>query len=257
MKVAVFGAEGFTGRAILANMKDRHEVHAVCRNPEAWQQWSDIDGDWDGLTTYGDIVDYEHVDAVVSQVEGIIHTTVYFAPGGDGYSTSDEKPFLVNLKGLWNVLQCARLHDIRRVVHIGSCGTVHPDGVFFDSDIRRPDGELYGITKRLQEEMCRQFYDAFKLSIIVLRPDYIVDTRIDIGRHREEMGGEGGRPWRNGLVCRHDLAEACRLAIECDGTDFDILHAVGTKEAEEHCNVGRTREVLGLEFRGDLDKYRS
>ncbi|MDP6117409.1 MAG: NAD-dependent epimerase/dehydratase family protein, partial [Planctomycetota bacterium] len=88
MKVAVFGAEGFTGRAILANMKDRHEVHAVCHNPEAWQQWSDIDGEWDGLTTYGDIVDYDHVDAVVSQVEGIIHTAVYFAPGGDGYSTS-------------------------------------------------------------------------------------------------------------------------------------------------------------------------
>ena len=36
---------------------------------------------------------------------------------------------------------------------------------------RRPDGSMYAIQKRLQEEMCRQFYDAAALPIIVLRPD--------------------------------------------------------------------------------------
>jgi nucleoside-diphosphate-sugar epimerase len=27
----------------------------------------------------------------------------------------------VNLKGLWNVLECAQQQELRRVVHIGSC----------------------------------------------------------------------------------------------------------------------------------------
>ena len=31
--------------------------------------------------------------------------------------------------------------------------------VFFDEDVRRPDCGLYPVHKRLQEEMCRQFYE--------------------------------------------------------------------------------------------------
>ena len=31
------------------------------------------------------------------------------------------------------------------------------------------------VSKRLQEEMCRQYHEAFGTKIVVLRPDYIVD----------------------------------------------------------------------------------
>ena len=102
----------------------------------------------------------------------------------------DQKAFLVNLKGLWNVLESARQRGIERVVHIGSCMTVHPKGIFFSAEIRSTEGDLYGICKRLQEEMCRQFHDASGMKTIVLRPDYIVDSRLGIGRHREELKGK-------------------------------------------------------------------
>ena len=32
----------------------------------------------------------------------------------------------------------------------------------------------------MQEEMCRQFYDAHALSVAVLRPDYIIDMRLGL-----------------------------------------------------------------------------
>jgi hypothetical protein len=57
-------------------------------------------------------------------------------------------------------------------------------------------------------------------------------------------------------VCRHDLAEACRLALETDKVDHDVFNIVGTPEATKTCNVGRAGEVLGLEFKGDLEQYR-
>lgn len=60
---------------------------------------------------------------------------------------------------------------------------------------------------------------------------------------------------KNGWVCRHDLAQACRLALETDKVDFDVLHVVGTPGAYKTCNVGRTKEILGLEFKGDLEQY--
>ena len=119
-----------------------------------------------------------------------------------------------------------------------------------------PGSVLYPITKRLQEEMCRSFHDAHGSRIIVLRPDYIVDSRIGLGRHRETLGPPD-HPARNGWVCRHDLAEACRLAVESEEIDFDIFHIVGTPEADQTCNVARSREVLGLTYRGDLEQYRA
>ena len=103
--------------------------------------------------------------------------------------------------------------------------------------------------------MCRQFHEAHGMSIIVLRPDYIVDTRLGIDFERRKLG-EGGCPIRCGAVCRHDFAEACRLALESETIDFDVLHIVGTPEAEATCNVARAAGVLGLTYKGDLERYR-
>ena len=257
MNIAVFGAAGWVGRAVLENLRaHHHHVRAVDHNQAAWEGLRDIDGDWQGdETVHGDIVDYAAVDAALDVPDGmdgmdaVIHTTVL---GGGGYGTDDEAPFLVNLKGLWNVLEAARLRGIARVVHVGSCHVEHPDRVFFHADIRRPDGSLYAVTKRLQEEMCRQFHDAFDLSIVVLRPCSIVDSRLGIGKNRKPLAGG----WNTGWVCRHDLAEACRRAAQVEGIEFEVLHAAGTREADTFCNVARTRQVLDMEFRGDLDQYR-
>lgn len=254
MKVAVFGAAGWVGRAILENLSGRHEIRASDCTAEAWDVWKDLDGTWEGEIVNGDIADYTTVSQVVAGMEAVIHAAVlYNAP--DAYGVDDERPYLFNLKGLWNVLESARQHGVRRVVHMGSCPTVHPEGVFFSAGVRRPDGSPYAVSKRLQEEMCRQYHEACGLSIVVLRSDYIVDSRLGLGREREKLGPGGSRR-ANGWVCRHDVAEACRLAMESDSIDFDIFHVVGTSEADANCNVARSREILGLEYRADLDQYR-
>ena len=253
MKVVVFGAEGWTGRAVLANLEGRHEIRSAVYSSESWEQWDDIDGEWQGEEVhYGDIADFKVVHRATEGMDTIIHLAVHFSYRSTVPVEDDVKSFLVNLKGLWNVLESAHRRGIERVVHIGSCMTVHPKGIFFSADTRSIEVSQYGICKRLQEEMCRQFHDAFGMKTIVLRPDYIVDSRVGIGRNREALKGH----YRNGWVCRHDLAEACRLAIESTTIDHDIFHVVGTPEARETCNVERTETVLGLKFRGDLDQYK-
>ena len=177
--------------------------------------------------------------------------------GGD--DSENEQIWLVNLKGLWNVLDAARrTPSVQRVVHLGSCHSQHPDVPFFSADVRRPDGSLYAVTKRLQEEMCRQFYDAHGLRTIVLRPDCIMDCELGIGRFKEALPGPftGGDGW----VDRHDLAEAVRLAIVSDtAPDFDVLHTVhtsadGMPPPDETCNTVRTREVLGWQPRANAER---
>ena len=257
MKILVCGAAGWTGRAVLEDLQGRHQVRAFERNDQAWEVWEDINGPapTDVEIVHGNIVDFDTVDQAVQGTDAVIHLTVYFPDDDADKAARDETPFLVNLKGLWNVLEASRRHGIQRVVHMGSCHATHPHGVFYSADVRRPDGHLYAICKRLQEEMCRQFFEAHRLSVVVLRPDYIVDSRLGIGRFRDALGPDCTHP-NDGWVCRHDLATACRLAIEHESLEFEVLHTVGTAGAEETCNVTRTRELLGLVFQGDLNQYR-
>lgn len=251
MKIVLFGSAGWLGRAILSASVNRAEIRAFDRGPEAWEEWRDLDGDWTGgEVIHGDITDFGAVTGVVAGMDAVIHTAVFYPRTNLEH---DPRPFLVNLKGLWNVLEAARREGIERVVHVGSCMTIHPRGLFFDADVRSTEGDLYGICKRLQEEMCRQFHDAYGMSTIVLRPDYIVDSRLGLGRHREQLDPET-HPWRLGWVCRHDLAEACLLAAEKPNLGHEVLHIA--PGAEGHCNVERARQVLSLEFQGDLERFR-
>ncbi|MDA0711050.1 MAG: NAD(P)-dependent oxidoreductase [bacterium] len=240
MKVIVFGAAGWLGRAILSSLSPHHQVTAFDRSAEAWHRCDQIDGTWqDGPVIHGDISNYDAVAQAIEGVDVVIHAAVYAAPGG--YHEHDEKPFLVNLKGLWNVLHSVHQAGIKRVVHIGSCQVVHPTGVFFDREVRRPDGHLYAISKRLQEEMCRQFHDAFGLSQVVFRPCTIIDGRLGVDKAGSAL--EPGT-WHVNWVCRHDIGDACKAAIEKPDLDFEILHVAGSPEADAHCNVAHTREIL-------------
>lgn len=246
MNVAVFGAAGWVGRAVLAHFAGRHTVRAFERSPQAWDKYDELDGAWDGEKRYGDMADFDAVDAAIEGCDGVVHLAAYF--GYENTPEYDTQPFLVNVKGLWNVLESARRRGVTRVVHMGSCMVEHPAGLFFDAEVRSPEGTLYGISKRLQEEMCRQFHDAFQSRIIVFRPCSIVDSRLKVNRDFSPAGDPAGTGW----VCRHDLAEGCHLALENESVDFAVLHTAGNPAAEAHCNVRLSKELLGLEYRGQL-----
>ena len=47
MKVAVIGAAGWVGRAVLEGFAGRHEVRAFDFSPESWEQYAQYDGEWE------------------------------------------------------------------------------------------------------------------------------------------------------------------------------------------------------------------
>ena len=101
MKVAVIGAAGWVGRAVLANFAGRHEVRAFDYNSEAWEVYRQYDGDWEGEKVYGDVADFHAVDSALDGMEGVVNLAAYF--GYDDPPEDNVKPFLVNVKGMWNV----------------------------------------------------------------------------------------------------------------------------------------------------------
>lgn len=251
MHITVFGAAGWAGRAVLQNLAGRHEVRAVDLNAQAWDKLADLDGPPpDGEVVQCDIRDYHAVDRCLEGTDAVIHLTVAFP----GEKEKAEKGFSVNLHGLWNLLECCRVREIGPIVHVGSCQVEHPTE-FLESHVRRHDGHAYAVTKRLQEEMCRQFHEAWGSRIIVLRPAQIVDLEKGLAHTRDRLG-TGHWHTSSGWICRHDLAEACRCAAESTTIDHDILHIVGTPESDATCNASRAREVLGFEPKGDVERYR-
>jgi len=222
---------------------------------------------------YGDISDNALVRELIEGCDAVVHCTAYF-PGGD--NPGDDLPWTINVKGLWNILDCCRGSEtIQRVVHIGSCSTVWPGSVaspergsvFFDASVRRPDTSLYSATKRLQEELCRQFHDSDGLPIVVLRPDGIMDLRHSLTRVGGQGSARGTAPIESrpgvGSVCRFDIAAACRGAIDL-GADhpFEVLHVAtldtslpAAERASAFCNVQRTASLLGVSFEHDLSSY--
>jgi nucleoside-diphosphate-sugar epimerase len=242
MKVTVIGGAGFVGRAVLAHFAERHEVRAFDHDPRAWDVYRHFDGDWDGEQIFGDVSRFADVDRALAGMDAVVNLSAYF--GGDDPPEDDVKPFLINIKGMWNILESAHRRSLRRVVQMGSCLVRHPDGRFFSSDVRSQEGDLYGITKRLQEEVCRQHHEAYGSRIIIFRPCSIGDSRLGVDRD--------GRPARGGInwVCRHDLAEACHLALENQTIDFDIMHTASHPDADRYCNVARSRQLLGLVYKG-------
>ena len=65
MKVAVLGAAGWVGRAVLSNLEGKHEICAFDYGPKAWDHASKVDGEWsDGEVVHGDISDFSTVEKV-------------------------------------------------------------------------------------------------------------------------------------------------------------------------------------------------
>ena len=76
MKVAVIGAAGWVGRAVLANFAGRHEVRAFDFSPQAWDVYRQYDGDWDGEKVYGDVSNFADVHAALDGMDGAISSLI-------------------------------------------------------------------------------------------------------------------------------------------------------------------------------------
>ena len=73
MRVAVFGAGGWLGRAIISNVQASHDITAVDLSACSWDKWNDVDPEWNGKVIYGDISDYSHVEEVILR-SGFCHS---------------------------------------------------------------------------------------------------------------------------------------------------------------------------------------
>ena len=126
----------------------------------------------------GDVLDYTKLEAVMAGHDAVVNTIM--APNSS-YGM-DGPGFDINVRGMFNLLEAARVCKVQRFVHTSS-GAVHggySEDTFLTHDLYPlKAASSYDLSKLLQEELARNYYEQHGLSIACIRPWGIIDFRRD------------------------------------------------------------------------------
>ncbi len=229
MRVLLAGAAGFVGRAALELLSQKHQVTALDIRPVAGGE----------RAIQGDVLDYKLVEAAVAGHDAVVNTIMApnpsYGAGGPG--------FTINVRGVYNLLEAARVHRIKRFVHTSS-GAVHqgyPEGTFLANDLYplKASG-AYSLSKLLQEELARNFHEQHGLSIAVVRPWGIIDADLMVTTDGTPVKGSH---W--GHIDRRDVAGALACALEAPGIAYECFYITATPGGYRATDVARTEQRLG------------
>jgi uronate dehydrogenase len=246
--ILITGAAGWTARPILERLRAAgHRLIGL-----------DIDGrpDYaDGLPWIrADVGDLAAVEgACQGDIAAVAHLVVAVGQGDYG---KPDIPFRSNVLGTYNVLEGARRARIQRIVLLSSAAVHLPPPSIKNPYAWRSSGvadHLYDLTKRLQEEIGRDFSETFNSDVVVLRAGHIVDSvegRDRRGRRLDEVTyGRGG--W----VCRHDVARAVERALLAPLLGFHVFNIVGSATTRERFDVDSAERQLGFSIDERFENY--
>lgn len=172
MKLLVTGADGFIGSHLAeALARGGHEVRAFVQynsfNSYGWLDDSDVVKEMRIIA--GDVRDPNQMSEAVKGCDAVLHLAAliaipfsYHAP--DAYVDT-------NVKGTLNILQAARQHGVRRVIHTSTSevyGTAR--SVPIDEDHPLQGQSPYSATKIAADMLALSFHASFGLPVCVARP---------------------------------------------------------------------------------------
>lgn len=223
MNVLLTGGSGLLGRTLTPMLIENgfNVTHYDLHDPEDGQPF-----------IQGDLLDAEAIQRASSGQDVIMHIAALHGP--HWREAGDARGFTVNVQGTQNVLTAAVQNDVKRVIFTSSIwATGHGNGtptLPIDENMHREPRELYGLTKILNEHMCRYFSANTELSTIVLRPG---------GIRPADLFDPRNPGYLIGCVDVRDVAQAHRLALNLPA---DVAHEVFIVTADPKLDATLSRE---------------
>jgi len=198
MKIAITGATGFVGGAVLRRLLRRgHEVRALVRNPKGAGRLNDL-GAVESVA--GSLDDEAAVRALVAGTDAVVHLVGIIVEKGP------QTFHHVHVEGTERLMAAARATGVPRFVHMSALGA-------------RPDagGTSYHRTKAAGEEAVRRAGPAH----VILRPAFIAGAgnvplamMVRLIRFAPVVPVVGDGRYLMQPISIEDVAEAFALAVE-------------------------------------------
>ena len=235
LKLLITGSAGKLGQAICAKfISENHEVIGLDL----------IDSDLQNSRyrhIQGNMNDQSQLMMALKDCDYVIHSAVYT---GD-YDNNLNAAFETNVLSTFNMYECIRKLGKIKIVLLSSAPV--DKGIVTDSPFawKSHSGKdhTYDLTKRLQEEIARDYAETFGIQTIVLRLGHVVNGKNDSdfeGNPLNEVEYCLG-----GWVDKDDVASACILATMHIGSNFEIFNVIGSHQAQISFDTNRTAKVLG------------
>lgn len=241
MRVLVTGAFGWTAQPILVALHESgHEITALDSAAECPDEVTRLAT----RVVCEDIRDNAGLSRAARGADAAVHLAVAI---GEEPHESAELAFAVNVLGTYNLFEAARKHKLQRVVLISEAPVhIAADQPAIVPDWRSSAGNdhLYDLTKRLQEEIAKDYAETYGIRVVTLRIGHVVDGRASVDRRGINL--KELSYCRGGWVCRFDVAAAVTAALNLPGSGYEMYYVVGSWQARERYEIERTEAALGV-----------
>ncbi|WP_395108048.1 NAD-dependent epimerase/dehydratase family protein [Actinomadura sp. SCN-SB] len=218
MTILVLGGSGLVGRKLTRRLLDEgHSVVAcdVAAPAEA------VRGETEGAVhVRADISRLDQVLGVVKEhgVTRIALLSYIMGPLMSPDHAEILRAIEVNVTGVTNVLEAARLADARRVLFLSTVGTYGPPSLYGDRPVNEDDilapQSMYGRMKALNESVADRYASLYGLEVVKVRPSAILGPGSTIWParllERVAVGEPGVVPYapqaRDNIIAAEDLA---------------------------------------------------
>jgi nucleoside-diphosphate-sugar epimerase len=160
MKILVIGGSGDVGTLMLPHLAQHHQLRVLDLRPPVWKDCEYIEGN---------LTDPQAVERAVQGMDALI----FMAMGNKYYDNEIGviTNFDVNVKGVYLALYMAHRAGIKHAVYTSTLSVYEDLGKRYITDEEMPPDakQVYGFTKRLGEEVCRNAVNEWGMSINALR----------------------------------------------------------------------------------------
>ncbi|CAN5661336.1 NAD-dependent glucose-6-phosphate dehydrogenase Azf [soil metagenome] len=248
MRVAVTGAAGVIGRAVLEHLSDRYELVAITHRREGFP------------SIVLDIADVESVERAFAGVDAAVHLAA--SPAVD---TPWDGILHNNLIGTYAVYEAARRAGVRTMVFASSNHTIGgyeidgaPD-IYEIEDTRvydhraelRPDS-LYGVSKVFGEALGRYYHDTFGVRVYNLRigtvrgdddprSSSVAESSFWLDLTLEQKFDRLRATW----LSRRDCAELIACCLEADDVSWATVYGI-SDNPRQFWDLHEARTLLGF-----------
>lgn len=231
MKVLVIGGSGRVGTLVNPYLRLSHRLRVYDLKPPA-----------DPSLDYrpGDVCDFDRLRVAAQGMDALLYMAMNTMAGGK--TASEQTAFDVNVKGVHLALRAAHEAGIPHAVH---CSTMSVyDGAlearYFPDEDMTPDGRsTYGFTKRLGEDVCRNAWHHWGISVNALRLCH--------PRSREDWLAQARSDRPSIPTDALDVGRLILAALEYRG-GFQVFHTSGDYQ-NKIMNMGKARRLLGWQPR--------